>query len=356
MGGVADIACREHRDRCPGLRHADRANPAGRHRGRGVRLLPDSLDRHQRDLGVPDDRRDRTFRRAAAILQPGERRPANPGHPHRVLVRRVDRGARRVRHPGRGDLGDADGARLQADEGGRARAWSPTPRPSRSAPWPRPSSRWARSPSCPPTRSARWSVGRLRSWRCSYRWPLSRSSTAGAAFGRRGRRPWSAASCSASPSTPRRTSCRCRWPMWLPRCCPPRRWSCWFGSGGHGTPTPKPAAVAGGAADEPSADFAQRVEHADGRHDSRADVVKAYAPVRDHHRGLRRLPDLRGEEACSTRRRSRSNWPGLDVVNADGEPLTLTKFTLNLLTTPGTQMLVAGILTMVALQLSARGH
>ena len=50
-------------------------------------------------------------------------------------------------------------------------------------------------------------------------------------------------------------------------------------------------------------------------------------------------------------------WPGLHVVDADGEPLTLTKFTLNLLTTPGTQMLVAGILTMVALQtLRRRGR
>ena len=40
------------------------------------------------------------------------------------------------------------------------------------------------------------------------------------------------------------------------------------------------------------------------------------------------------------------DWPGLDVVDADGDPLSLTKFTLNLLTTPGTQMLVAGVLTM----------
>ncbi len=46
------------------------------------------------------------------------------------------------------------------------------------------------------------------------------------------------------------------------------------------------------------------------------------------------------------------NWPGLNVVDADGDPSTLTKFTLNLLTTPGTQMLIAGLLTMVALRLS----
>lgn len=27
------------------------------------------------------------------------------------------------------------------------------------------------------------------------------------------------------------------------------------------------------------------------------------------------------------------NWPGLDVVDPDGDPLSLTKFSLNLLTT-----------------------
>ncbi len=47
------------------------------------------------------------------------------------------------------------------------------------------------------------------------------------------------------------------------------------------------------------------------------------------------------------------NWPGLHVVDADGDPVGLTKFTLNLLTTPGTQMLVAGLITMIALKLSA---
>jgi lactate permease len=46
------------------------------------------------------------------------------------------------------------------------------------------------------------------------------------------------------------------------------------------------------------------------------------------------------------------NWPGLHVVDADGDPVGLTKFSLNLLTTPGTQMLVAGLITMIALKLS----
>ncbi|OPX05770.1 L-lactate permease [Mycobacterium sp. AT1] len=85
--------------------------------------------------------------------------------------------------------------------------------------------------------------------------------------------------------------------------------------------------------------------------DSRADVVKAYAPygiiiavfVVCQISAVKKLLD----RATIT-----FNWPGLDVVDADGDPLSLAKFSLNLLTTPGTQMLVAGVLTMVALRLS----
>lgn len=85
--------------------------------------------------------------------------------------------------------------------------------------------------------------------------------------------------------------------------------------------------------------------------DSRADVVKAYAPyaiiiavfVVCQISAVKRLLD----RATIT-----FAWPGLDVVDADGDPLSLAKFSLNLLTTPGTQMLLAGVLTMVALRLS----
>ncbi len=113
-----------------------------------------------------------------------------------------------------------------------------------------------------------------------------------------------------------------------------------------------PPVDARGAADEPSPDFAQRVANADDGHDSRADVVRAYAPygiiiavfVTCQIGAVKRLLD----KATLT-----FNWPGLHVVDGDGDPLSLTKFTLNLLATPGTQMLVAGVLTMVALKLSA---
>ncbi|MCW2553784.1 MAG: L-lactate transport [Mycobacterium sp.] len=113
-----------------------------------------------------------------------------------------------------------------------------------------------------------------------------------------------------------------------------------------------PPVVAGGAADEPTPDFAGRVAHAEGRPDSRADVAKAYAPygiiiivfVICQIGAVKRLLD----KATIT-----IKWPGLDVTDANGHPLSLAKFSLNLLTTPGTQMLVAGVLTMIALKLSA---
>jgi lactate permease len=112
-----------------------------------------------------------------------------------------------------------------------------------------------------------------------------------------------------------------------------------------------PPVVAGGAADEPTGDFAERVDRAQDDHDSRADVVKAYAPY-----GIIIVVfvicQVGAVKSLLDKATFAFNWPGLHVVDADGDPLSLTKFTLNLLTTPGTQMLVAGMLTMIALRLS----
>jgi lactate permease len=113
------------------------------------------------------------------------------------------------------------------------------------------------------------------------------------------------------------------------------------GSGGSG-PTP----------DEPRPDSAARIPAGDDHDDSRADVMRAYAPY-----GIIiavfvicQIPAMKSLLDKAT---FAFNWPGLDVVNADGDPVSLTKFSLNLLTSPGTQMLVAGLLTMIALKLSA---
>ena len=105
------------------------------------------------------------------------------------------------------------------------------------------------------------------------------------------------------------------------------------------------ATVGGGPGEQPPS---RDDDHAD---DSRSDVVRAYAPyaiiigvfVVCQIPAVKRLLD--GATLAV-------NWPGLHVVDADGDPSTLTKFSLNLLTTPGTQMLIAGALTMLALRLT----
>ena len=89
----------------------------------------------------------------------------------------------------------------------------------------------------------------------------------------------------------------------------------------------------------------------DDHEDTRADVVRAYAPY-GIIIGIFVICQIPAVKKLLDAATFAGNWPGLHVVEADGDPSTLTKFTLNLLTTPGTQMLVAGVLTMVALRLS----
>jgi lactate permease len=108
-----------------------------------------------------------------------------------------------------------------------------------------------------------------------------------------------------------------------------------------------PTVIAGGAADEPTPEFARRVANPDDR----AEVARAYAPyaiiivvfVICQITAVKNLLD---------KATLKFRWPGLHVVSPTGKPVSLTEFTLNLLTTPGTQMLVAGVLTMVVLKLS----
>lgn len=112
------------------------------------------------------------------------------------------------------------------------------------------------------------------------------------------------------------------------------------------------AAAGGGGPTRGSVGTADDVDRPVDGHDSRADVVKAYAPyaiiiavfVVCQISAVKKLLDKATFSIA---------WPGLDVVTAAGKPLSLTKFSLNLLTTPGTQMLIAGLLTMIALRLSA---
>jgi lactate permease len=115
----------------------------------------------------------------------------------------------------------------------------------------------------------------------------------------------------------------------------------------QGTRRSRPAVIAGGAEDEPTTEFAERVEH----RDSSRDIALAYLPyviiiavfVVCQIPVVKKLLDTATHVVA---------WPGLHVLDPSGKAVSLTRFTLNWLTTPGTQMLVAGILTMVALRLS----
>src|SRR6476620_9811134 len=73
MAGVAGVARAGDRGGGPRVRDAARSESARRDRGRRLRVLPDSVDRDQCDLGLPNDRRDRAFRRAAALVRTGQR-------------------------------------------------------------------------------------------------------------------------------------------------------------------------------------------------------------------------------------------------------------------------------------------
>lgn len=87
---------------------------------------------------------------------------------------------------------------------------------------------------------------------------------------------------------------------------------------------------------------------------SRAEVARAYAPyliiiavfVVCQISAVKRLL----EDATAT-----VHWPGLHLLTAKGSVSTIPAFTFNLLTTPGTQMLVAGLLTMAVLRVSPAG-
>jgi lactate permease len=109
----------------------------------------------------------------------------------------------------------------------------------------------------------------------------------------------------------------------------------------------EPAVVAGGAADEPTPEFAQRVAHPD----TRAEIARAYAPYAIII-AVFVICQITAVKNLLDKATVKFGWPGLHVVSPKGKPVSLTDFTLNLLTTPGTQMLVAGLLTMVVLKLS----
>ena len=112
-----------------------------------------------------------------------------------------------------------------------------------------------------------------------------------------------------------------------------------------------PAVIAGGAADQPTPEFAQRVNTSQPNPDDRAEVARAYAPYVIII-AVFVICQISAIKNWLDKATFKFHWPGLHILSPKGKPVSLTEFTLNLLTTPGTQMLVAGVLTMIVLKLS----
>jgi len=105
--------------------------------------------------------------------------------------------------------------------------------------------------------------------------------------------------------------------------------------------------IAGGAADTGTPEFAEHVAHPD----SRAEVLRAYAPYAIII-AVFVICQISAVKKFLEKATVTVHWPGLHLYTAKGSPSSLPTFNFNLLTTPGTQMLVAGIVTMVVLRLS----
>jgi lactate permease len=87
--------------------------------------------------------------------------------------------------------------------------------------------------------------------------------------------------------------------------------------------------------------------------DSRADVARAYAPYAViiaifSIANINAVKDALAKEPWTYA----FDWPGLDVLNTAGEPVTTTTFTLNWLPAAGTLMVIAGLITAVILRVS----
>jgi lactate permease len=105
--------------------------------------------------------------------------------------------------------------------------------------------------------------------------------------------------------------------------------------------------VAGGAADEPTPEFAGRVAHPD----SRGEIVRAWAPyaIIIVVFVLAQIDPIKGWLDQPTKI---VNWPGLHITGASGKASTLPQFKINWLNAAGSLLLISGVLTAIALKVS----
>ncbi len=88
-------------------------------------------------------------------------------------------------------------------------------------------------------------------------------------------------------------------------------------------------------------------------HDTRSDVVKAYAPylIIVALFVLAQLPGIRDFFNASAANPS-LKWPGLDLQTPEGKPSSIPTFRLNILSAAGTLMVIAGLITIPVIGIS----
>ena len=120
-------------------------------------------------------------------------------------------------------------------------------------------------------------------------------------------------------------------------------------TGERGGPRP---AIAGAATDD--AKFEEMVHRrSDATHDTRLDIIEAYAPygIIIAVLSIAQIGFIKDALAEPTQL---LDWPGLDIRNPAGEQISSTTYTFNWLGATGTLVFISGALTAIALRLDPR--
>ena len=118
---------------------------------------------------------------------------------------------------------------------------------------------------------------------------------------------------------------------------------------------PSDAKVRAGAGAGAGAGTGSSADHDGPVRDSKADVIRAYAPYLViiaifSIMNITAVKEFFAKEPFT----KIFAWPGLDIRNPSGDAVTTTNFTFNWLPAAGTLMIIAGIITAVILRVSAR--
>jgi len=120
----------------------------------------------------------------------------------------------------------------------------------------------------------------------------------------------------------------------------------------HGERFQQGPAIAGASVANPALEAEVRRKEDDHR-DSSGEILGAYAPYLIII-GVFALAQLGPVKTFLESAGTEFDWPGLNVSDADGEPVSAIGYNLNWLSAAGTLLLISGLLTMLALKLSPR--